>query len=163
MKVLKITPFIVFLFIAFSCGTGDNSVPKLAKGPVSVPEMMPIDKGFSKYIAGYTSGIIPANSSIEIHFTPEFAANANKSATGLFVFEPSIKGKTEWKDDATLVFTPSRILDAGKVFSGRLNLKTGSNISRSGYRPLKKISKSASVRSNASPTTTPDIHFQDRS
>jgi uncharacterized protein YfaS (alpha-2-macroglobulin family) len=123
MKVLKITPFIVFLFIAFSCGTGDNSVPKLAKGPVSVPEMMPIDKGFSKYIAGYTSGIIPANSSIEIHFTPEFAANANKSATGLFVFEPSIKGKTEWKDDATLVFTPSRILDAGKVFSGRLNLK----------------------------------------
>jgi uncharacterized protein YfaS (alpha-2-macroglobulin family) len=123
MKPSRITSCIVLLLFAFSCGTGDNTGTKLIKGPVSVPELMPIDKGFSKYISGYTSGIIPANSPIEIHFTPEFAASADKSASGLFVFEPSIKGKTEWKDDATLVFTPSRVLDAGKVFTGRLNLK----------------------------------------
>ena len=81
-----------------------------------------LDKGFSEYISGYTSGIIPSNSVIEVRFTPEFAAKADKSATGLFVFDPVIKGKTEWKDETTLVFTPSRLLDPGKTYTGGLNL-----------------------------------------
>ena len=94
----------------------------------SIPVNIPIDKGFSEYISGYTSGIIPANSSIEIRFTPEFAAKADKSASGLFVFEPSVKGKTEWKDETTLVFTPSRPLDPGKTYTGGLNLNKLSEV-----------------------------------
>ena len=89
----------------------------------SVPVNIPLDKGFSEYISGYTSGIVAANSAIEIRFTPEFAAKADKSASGLFVFEPAVKGKTEWKDETTLVFTPSRLLDPGRTYTGGLNLE----------------------------------------
>lgn len=138
MKSSGITLFFVMMFLAISCGTGDNKT-NLSSGKIeSVPEIMPIDKGFSKYITSYTSGIISSNSPIEIHFTPEFSAKADKSASGLFVFEPSVKGKTEWKDDATLVFTPSRTLDAGKIFSGRLNLgKLAEVEERLRYFPLR--------------------------
>jgi len=88
----------------------------------AAPVNIPIDKGFSEYISAYTSGIIPANSVIEIRFTPEFAAKADKSTSGLFSFEPAIKGKTEWKDETTLVFTPNRLLDPGQTYTGNFNL-----------------------------------------
>jgi len=123
---MKTTNFII-LFIAViiisSCGSGEKKPVKLLKNRTeSITLNIPIDKGFSEYISAYTSGIIPANSAIEIHFTPEFAARINKSATGLFEFDPAIKGKTEWKDDATLIFTPSRLLDAGRIYTGKVNL-----------------------------------------
>ena len=66
----------------------DQEIPGL-----SLLTNIPIDKGFSEYISGYTSGIIPANSAIEISFTPEFAAKADKSASGLFVFRSFNKRK----------------------------------------------------------------------
>lgn len=136
MKTSKLTALVLILFFAFSCGTGDKA-PGL-KAPQSIPEILPIDKGFSKYISGYTSGIIPSNSEIEIHFTSDFAAKADKSAGGLFTFEPSIKGKTTWKDETTLVFTPSRTLEGGKTFTGSLNLgKLGSVEERLTYFPLR--------------------------
>lgn len=125
MKSLRsFSLFSVFLFL-ISCSTGDNKNSVLIRDRQvePIPDNIPLDKGFSEYISGYTSGIIPANSAIEIRFTPEFAATADRAASGLFVFEPSIKGKTEWKDDATLVFTPSRPLDAGKIYNGRVNLE----------------------------------------
>ena len=81
------------------------------------------DQGFSEYITAYTSGIVPANGIIEVRFTPEFAARAKKqSPAGLFTFNPLIKGKTEWTDETTLVFRPSKLLDPGKSYRGELNL-----------------------------------------
>jgi alpha-2-macroglobulin len=122
MKIFKLSAFICLLILTASCTSGDKPLKVSLPGRVEFIPNIPLDKGFSKYIASYTSGIIPANSPIEIHLTPEFAAKANRSETGLFVFEPSIKGKTEWKDDATVVFTPSNILDAGKIYNGGFNL-----------------------------------------
>ena len=91
---------------------------------VEIPVVnIPLDKGFSEYITSYTSGIVPANSPIEVRFTTDFASKAKKTTEpGLFVFDPSIKGKAEWKDETTLVFTPSGLLDPGKTYTGRLNL-----------------------------------------
>ena len=95
----------------------------LKKDRCSYRVILPIDKGFSLYITGYTSGIIPANSVIEIRFTPEFAAKVNKQTpAGLFVFEPAIKGKMEWTDETILVFRPNKLLESGTLYSGRLNL-----------------------------------------
>ena len=114
---------LLLIFLITSCIRGDRKTYTAKE--ISQIEMLPnipLDKGFSEYILGYTSGIIPANSRIEVHFTHEFSAIANKSASGLFDFEPQIKGKTEWKDDATLVFIPSKTLDAGRIYNGRLNL-----------------------------------------
>lgn len=124
MRALKLLSLILAVSILNSCTSGDkkNILPFKGKETESVTANIPIDKGFSEYIMSYTSGIIPVNSAIEIRFTPEFAAKADKSSSGLFVFDPSIKGKTEWKDETTLVFTPSRLLDAGKTYTGRLNL-----------------------------------------
>ncbi|MBK8883971.1 MAG: hypothetical protein IPN67_16795 [Bacteroidales bacterium] len=125
MKTVKLLLLFTALIIFASCGPKENKpLLKLMKdhsdGYVA---NIPLDKGFSEYIASYTSGIIPANSAIEVRFTPEFAAKADKSATGLFVFDPSIKGKTEWKDETTLVFTPSRLLEPGKIYTGGVNLE----------------------------------------
>jgi alpha-2-macroglobulin len=123
MKASNLISFLFFSIILISCGTKDNQSRQQSKGQTAaIPVNIPLDKGFSDYITGYTSGTIPANSAIEIRFTPEFAAKTDKSASGLFVFDPSVKGKTEWKDETTLVFTPSRPLDPGKTYNGGLNL-----------------------------------------
>ncbi|TAL64831.1 MAG: hypothetical protein EPN88_10440 [Bacteroidetes bacterium] len=130
MKAIKLISILSVILLIISCGSKENKAFKPFKG--QVPEVpaayIPVDKGFSEYILGYTSGIIPANSAIEIRFTPEFAAKANKSASGLFVFEPAIKGKTEWKGETTLLFTPSRLLDPGRTYSGGLNLNKLSEV-----------------------------------
>lgn len=125
MKAPKIIlPFYIILLVA-SCTKGERKAQKQAtiESTQSIQTFIPLDKGFSDYITGYTSGIVPANSIIEFRFTAEFAAAADKQKlSGLFIFEPSIKGKAEWVDDLTLVFRPSGMLDPGKVYSGGLNL-----------------------------------------
>ena len=124
MKAVKlILLFTVFVFAA-SCGHKENKLlRKLKKGTSGEYAVnIPLDKGFSEFITGYTSGIVASNSAIEIRFTPEFASKADKSATGLFIFDPAIKGKTEWKDETTLVFTPSKLLDPGQTYAGQVNL-----------------------------------------
>ena len=130
MKVAKLISIFLILLLVTSCGSKDNKPirPFKRQSAEAVPVNIPLDKGFSEYISGYTSGVIPANSAIEIRFTPEFAAKVDKSASGLFVFEPAIKGKTEWKDEATIVFTPSRLLDPGKTYTGGLNLNKLSEV-----------------------------------
>ncbi len=124
MKAVNLTLVLMVLLLGSSCGPKDKNPirPLKAGNVVTISPNIPIDKGFSEYISGYSSGIIPSNSKIEIRFTPEFAAKVDKSATGLFVFTPMIKGKTEWKDESTLVFTPSRLLDPGKTYTGSLYL-----------------------------------------
>jgi alpha-2-macroglobulin len=124
MKVARLLLIFPVLLFIISCGPEDNKPLLKLRRDRSGENVanIPLDKGFSEYISGYTSGIVPSNSAIEVRFTPEFAAKADKSATGLFVFDPAVKGKTEWKDETTLVFTPSRLLESGKTYTGRLNL-----------------------------------------
>ena len=124
MKLLKLLFFTLIFFVLTSCNSKDKKSTGFAgkDGTSASLTNIPLDKGFSEYISGYTSGIIPSNSSVEIRFTPDFAAKADKSASNLFIFDPAIKGKTTWKDESTLIFTPSRLLDAGKTYIGHLYL-----------------------------------------
>ncbi len=124
MKAEKFLLILLASLFVTSCGPKENKpLLKLKRDRQGdYTASIPLDKGFSEYIAGYTSGIVPSNSAIEVRFTPEFAAKADKSATGLFVFDPAIKGKTEWKDETTLIFTPSRLLEPGITYTGGLNL-----------------------------------------
>ena len=130
MKAVKLISVLFVIAILTSCESRDNKSIRDSKGQNagSVPVNIPLDKGFSEYISGYTSGIIACNASIEIRFTPEFAAKANKSVSGLFTFDPAVKGKTEWKDATTLVFTPSGLLSPGKTYTGGLNLNKLSEV-----------------------------------
>jgi uncharacterized protein YfaS (alpha-2-macroglobulin family) len=125
MKLLK--PFLIALVLLFaaSCTDRENKTGKslIPKAIDRQQVFLPVDKGFSKYVSAYTSGIVASNSIIEIHLTPEFAAGANKKLTsGIFSFTPSLKGRTEWADDQTLVFRPSSLLDHGKTYTAELNL-----------------------------------------
>lgn len=126
MKAVRLLSFAFILIFISSCGNKEkvSREIKTRKIPGSSEVIIPVDKGFSEYITGHTSGIVPVNTSIEIHFTPEFAALAGKrTPPGLFTFEPALKGKTEWTDDVTLVFTPNKILDPATSYSGKLNLE----------------------------------------
>ncbi|MCU0363945.1 MAG: hypothetical protein MUE32_11365, partial [Bacteroidales bacterium] len=124
MKTLKPLSFFVLAILAFSCiskDKGDVRLPEI-KAFQKPPVPLMIDRGFTEYISGYTSGVIPSRAAIEIRFTPEFAAKCNKKAMPLFDFKPELRGKTEWKDEVTLVFTPARPLESGKSYTGTLNL-----------------------------------------
>ena len=100
----------VIAVIVISCGKGK----KPDEGAALPSAVTTIDKGFSSFIAGYTTGVVPANSSLQVVFTPEFAATMDRSRTqGLFSFTPAVKGNAEWADDVTLVFTPSKPLPPG--------------------------------------------------
>ncbi len=120
---MKSAKLILLLAVAilWSCGPGKN---EKGNGPAETGQTaLIIDKGFSEYIAGYTSGVIPVNGDVEIRFTPEFMKTAERNKlSGLFSFEPSIKGKAEWKDDVTLVFRPAKLLESGKSWTGSLNI-----------------------------------------
>ena len=124
MNPAKLIQSLFILLFIISCGPREDkqSNPLKSGRNQSVPADLPLDKGFSKYIAGFTSGIIPSNTPVEIRLTPEFAATADRSASGLFFFEPSIKGKTEWKDETTIAFIPSKPLEEGTIYSGGFNL-----------------------------------------
>ncbi len=142
MKSIRTFIIQVFIILVVSCGPGGDKTaqkPGLLKAPEISLAIFPIDKGFSQYISGYTSGIIPANSVIEIRFTPEFAAKAGKQTpAGLFEFNPPLKGKTEWTDESTLVFRPSKLLDPGKIYTGGLQIhKLGSVEERLKVFPLR--------------------------
>lgn len=113
---------LITVIMLYACGQ-QGKKQKEGSAPETQAMAIPIDKGFSEYISGYTSGVIPVNAAIEIRFTPEFAGKADKNRlSGLFTFEPAIKGKAEWKDEITLVFRPAKMLDPGTVYKGSLHL-----------------------------------------
>ena len=125
MKAAKLFLPVLILLAVSSCGPKEKPPVKftLKKTQPTEEINIPIDKGFSEYISGYTSGIISVNSVIEIRFTPEFAVKANKQTpAALFLFEPVIRGKAEWTDDVTLAFKPAKTLDPGTTYTGKLNL-----------------------------------------
>ncbi|NMC39014.1 MAG: hypothetical protein GYA41_11890 [Bacteroidales bacterium] len=125
MKTLRlITSFVLLITIA-SCGSKEKPPVKLIlKRAPDLSELnIPVDKGFSEFITGYTSGIISVNSVFEVKFTPEFAARANrKTPPGLFIFEPAVRGKAEWTDNVTLTFKPAKTLNPGTLYTVKLNL-----------------------------------------
>ncbi|MBE0679762.1 MAG: hypothetical protein IH592_13450, partial [Bacteroidales bacterium] len=146
----------VIAVIVISCGKGKQPAGSAAvSSAVTV-----IDKGFSKFIAAYTTGVVPAASNIQVVFTPEFAATADRSRTqGLFSFSPAIKGTAEWADDVTLVFMPSRPLSPGTSFQGTLDIsKLGQVEERFRFFPLifRTVEKNFTVSVNPVTVDLPD-------
>jgi hypothetical protein len=67
MKYVKLSLLFLVIVAVTSCGPKEKGVIKqvIEKVQEKPATILPLDKGFSEYIAGYTSGIIPANSVIE--------------------------------------------------------------------------------------------------
>ncbi|HQG78563.1 MAG TPA: MG2 domain-containing protein [Bacteroidales bacterium] len=123
-KSRLIIPSVILIIISSCTGKENLPVKLLPKRVSDLQELnIPVDKGFSEYITGYTSGIISVNSVFEVKFTPEFVAGINrKIPAGLFIFEPAVKGKAEWTDNVTLAFKPARPLKPGTLYTVKLNL-----------------------------------------
>lgn len=147
---------VILAVIAISCGRGSRE--QESRGAVSAVTI--IDKGFSKYISAYTSGIISSGSTVQIVFTPEFAAVIDKSRTqGLFTFNPSIRGTAEWADDLTLLFRPAKPLPPATSFEGTLDIsRLGSVEERFRFFPLSfsTIEKNFTVTLNPVSADLPD-------
>jgi hypothetical protein len=149
----------VVAVIVMSCGQGKKESGAGATGAVS-PAVTVIDKGFSKFISAYTSGIVPVTGTLQVVFTPEFAATVDRTRTqGLFSFDPSVKGSAEWADDITLVFNPAKPLAPGTYYQGTLDLsKMGRVEERFRFFPLifRTVEKNFTVSLNPVTVDLPD-------
>ena len=103
------------LFFAFTISSC-NSKNKIAQ----------IDSGFSKYIEGYTSGVISKKNTIRIQLTSDVSTAHSINETikeELFEFSPSVKGKAYWTDERTIEFKPEEDLEPGKLYTVQFHLK----------------------------------------
>jgi uncharacterized protein YfaS (alpha-2-macroglobulin family) len=108
---LKTLPLLGFLFFLFACGDDTSEL-----------EMNP---EFTKHIAGYTSGVVSAESSIKIlltePYTGDFTANEPLENT-LFTFSPSIEGSVVWVDNQTIEFIPESRFASGESYVASFKL-----------------------------------------
>src|SRR5690606_11407461 len=113
-----------------------------------------------KFISAYTSGIVPVNGTLQVVFTPEFAATVDRTRTqGLFSFTPALKGSAEWADDITLVFKPSKLLAPGTAYQGTLDMsRLGAVEERFRFFPLafRTVEKNFTVSLNPVTVDLPD-------
>jgi hypothetical protein len=120
LQVAAVAAVVIILAVAvISCGQAKKEPGASAASPA----VTVIDRGFSRYISAYTSGIVPATGTLQVVFTHEFAATVDRTRTqGLFSFTPALKGETERADSLTLVFKPSQPLAPGTAYQGTLDL-----------------------------------------
>jgi hypothetical protein len=79
-----------------------------------------VDPAFSRYIDGYTSGVISKASVIRVRLSAETPVThvLNEAIKEpLFSFSPSVKGKAYWTDARTIEFKPDEHLDPGRLYT----------------------------------------------
>ncbi len=79
----------------------------------------PPDPAFSKYISGFTGGVLPTDNSIEIKFAFTMVDSAKINSVindDIFSFKPDINGKAYWKDSRTIEFRPDEKLPHDKKY-----------------------------------------------
>ncbi len=96
------------LIIFFSCAK-----------PETTGFSVPID--FEEFISGFTSGEISRFDEIAISLSGNQELKA-KSTSGLFEFNPPVKGEVKWVNDRTILFKPLSPLKNATEYSVRFNL-----------------------------------------
>lgn len=88
------------------------------------PSFTQLDPGFKDHISGYTYGMIQRDSRIIIELTDSVTEKKRSKIKleELFVFDPPLKGRTEWFNNRTLVFYPEERLPAGAKYTGVFEL-----------------------------------------
>lgn len=89
------------------------------------PEIPENDPGFSSYISAHTAGVISAQAPIE--FILQNAVNPGVEEgtpvdADVFEFDPSLAGRTVWKNENTIVFYPEEPLESGASYEGTFHL-----------------------------------------
>jgi len=78
-----------------------------------------VDPGFSKYVDGYTAGVISKRNTIRIQLAADdntmHSVNENIKEA-LFTFSPSVEGKAYWVDARTIEFKPEKDLHPDELY-----------------------------------------------
>jgi len=106
-----------FLFVLFAMSVLLTSCNKTAKTKIV------IDKGFTNYISGFTSGIISNADALVIELSEDRKEAAKDvDVNKLFSFTPKIAGKASWTDKNEITFTPDDKLPAGQQYEATFDL-----------------------------------------
>ena len=84
-----------------------------------------IDPEFAAYISSFTSGFVPSHSSVRIRLAREMSGSTQLNTPleeKYFSFDPSIKGKTVWRDAQTIEFIPDEPLKNGQTYQATFYL-----------------------------------------
>ncbi|HRN58189.1 MAG TPA: Ig-like domain-containing protein, partial [Agriterribacter sp.] len=84
-----------------------------------------VDPAFSRYVEGYTSGVISKAAVIRIRLTAETPSThvLNEALKEpMFSFTPSVKGKAYWVDARTIEFKPDEYLKPGTLYTVHFKL-----------------------------------------
>ena len=82
-------------------------------------KLIVVDPEYSKYVDGYTSGIISKKNTIRIQLASEVTVVHSDNETvkeDLFSFTPSVKGKAIWLDARTIEFKPESDLKSDELY-----------------------------------------------
>ena len=106
-----------FLFVLFTVSIFLTSCNKTKKKKIE------IDKGFTSYISGFTSGIVSNSDDIVI----ELSEDRKEAAKGvdlndLFKFTPKIEGTTSWSSDNEIIFHPTEKLPNSTKYETEFSL-----------------------------------------
>lgn len=86
-----------------------------------------IDPGFGRYVSAFTSGVISAESVIQIRLVNDYAQkieSGQELEEGIVSISPSIKGKAYWKDARCIEFRSENQLKSGTTY--KVNVKLSS-------------------------------------
>lgn len=92
---------------------------------------IPVDPAFSKYIDGYTSGVISKTGAIRVRLTEETPATHSINEPlkeKLFSFTPQVKGKAYWIDARTIEFKPDENLRPDQLYNVDFELGKATNV-----------------------------------
>ncbi len=109
---VKLLTILVCNIILFACG------------PTS-PEIIKIDPAFSKYVKGYTSGMISRNESIRLELEGDslhLLKYEVKELQKLFTFQPELKGKVIAVSDHIIEFVPDTLLPVNQFYTVKFEL-----------------------------------------
>ncbi|MCB9197402.1 MAG: hypothetical protein H6600_03015 [Flavobacteriales bacterium] len=84
-----------------------------------VTEQLRVNPNFSKYVSGYTSGVITKGSNIQIQLAQDYEGAINYDqpiSEELFTFVPEISGKAYWISRNMIEFRPDNPLESGKQY-----------------------------------------------
>ena len=87
-------------------------------------EIPAIDPAFISYVSGFTSGVVPAGSSIAVTLLSDIPESVREKSleTKLLEIRPSVKGSISWVDSRTLEFSPEGSLDPGTLYNCKFHL-----------------------------------------
>lgn len=88
-------------------------------------KLIKVDPAFSKFIEGYTSGVISKKSTIRIQLATEATISHGVNVIikdNIFHFSPSIEGTAYWIDNRTIEFKPSADLEVNKLYEANFDL-----------------------------------------